>query len=267
MQYSATDHTFMVCAYQENLYLEECILSVLNQTLKGQVKISTSTPNQYIIDLANKYCLELVVNCGSGTNVDNFNFAYTQAKTKLVTLCHQDDYYCPEYLENILRMANKGKEPIIIYTDYFEDREGRRVKSNLLLNVKRILNFPLQFSVLRGKRWVRRRILSFGCPICCPSVTFNKASIPDMPFLDVYNGNIDWDAWIRLSNLRGEFLYCNKQLVAHRIWGESTTSRAINNMERDSEDYEILCSLWPEPIAKIIFAAYRHSQDSNASGN
>ena len=263
MQYGATDHTFMICAYQENLYLEECILSVLNQTIKGRVKISTSTPNQYIIDLANKYCLDLVINYGSGTNVDNFNFAYTQARTKLVTLCHQDDYYCPEYLENILLMANRGKAPIMIYTDYFEDREGTQVKSNLLLNVKRMLNCPLQFSALWGRKWVRRRILSFGCPICCPSVTFHKAMIPNVPFSDMYSGNIDWDTWIRLSDLRGEFLYCNKQLVAHRIWEGSTTSKVIRNKERDSEDYKILCSLWPKPMAKIIFAAYRHSQDCN----
>ena len=50
-----TNHTFAICAYKESKYLEECILSVLNQTIKSNVIICTSTPNDYIKRLAEKY--------------------------------------------------------------------------------------------------------------------------------------------------------------------------------------------------------------------
>ena len=45
-------HTFVVLAYKESSFLEECIKSVLNQELKTEVVIATSTPNSYIDDLA-----------------------------------------------------------------------------------------------------------------------------------------------------------------------------------------------------------------------
>ena len=32
--YQGRNHTFVICAYQESAYLEECILSVLKQTVK-----------------------------------------------------------------------------------------------------------------------------------------------------------------------------------------------------------------------------------------
>ena len=49
------NHTFVICAYKESQYLEECIKSVLNQNVKSNVIISTSTPNEYINNLAKKY--------------------------------------------------------------------------------------------------------------------------------------------------------------------------------------------------------------------
>ena len=42
------DHTFAICAYKESPYLESCIKSVLNQSVKTKVAISTGTPNDYI---------------------------------------------------------------------------------------------------------------------------------------------------------------------------------------------------------------------------
>lgn len=267
MEFTSKDHTFAICAYKENPYLEDCILSVMNQTVLGNVMISTSTPNEYIKNFARKYNLSLVINHGKGDQVGNLNFAYSQVKTPLVTLCHQDDYYCPTYLENILEEATCRKNPILIYTDYYEDRNGERVDSNRILRIKRILNFPLHFSMFQKSRWMRRRILSFGCPICCPSVTFCKTMITGVPFSDKYCSSLDWEAWVRLSTIKGDFIYCDRKLVAHRIWDESETSITIADGLRSEEDYNILCSLWPGPIAKIIFAAYRHSQNSNASGN
>lgn len=62
MYYSKKDHTFVVCAYGESIYLEECIKSVMNQTVKSQVIMTTSTVNSYIRFLAEKYGIRLIVN-------------------------------------------------------------------------------------------------------------------------------------------------------------------------------------------------------------
>lgn len=47
-----TNHTFAICAYGESEYLEECISSLLNQTVKTNILISTSTPSEYICKMA-----------------------------------------------------------------------------------------------------------------------------------------------------------------------------------------------------------------------
>ena len=50
-----TDHTFVVCAYKESPYLEECIRSLVEQTVKTNIAVYTSTPNDYIRGIAEKY--------------------------------------------------------------------------------------------------------------------------------------------------------------------------------------------------------------------
>ena len=50
-------HTFAICAYKESPYLEECIKSLKSQTVKSNIIIVTSTPNQFISDLSEKYHL------------------------------------------------------------------------------------------------------------------------------------------------------------------------------------------------------------------
>ena len=44
-------HIFAICAYKESPYLEECIVSLKNQTVKTDILLATSTPNEYIENL------------------------------------------------------------------------------------------------------------------------------------------------------------------------------------------------------------------------
>lgn len=57
-------HTFAICAYKESKYLEDCILSLKNQTVKSEIILATSTPNQYIYALAAKYDIPVYINEG-----------------------------------------------------------------------------------------------------------------------------------------------------------------------------------------------------------
>ena len=53
------NHTFVICAYKESKYLEECVKSLQNQTVKSNIKMVTSTPNEYIKGIAEKQNIEL----------------------------------------------------------------------------------------------------------------------------------------------------------------------------------------------------------------
>lgn len=47
-----TNHTFAICAYKESEYLEDCIKSLKGQTVKTNIIMATSTPNDYVKNLA-----------------------------------------------------------------------------------------------------------------------------------------------------------------------------------------------------------------------
>ena len=166
------DHTFAVCAYQESPYLEECIKSLKKQTIKSNILIATSTPNDYIKGIADKYTIPYYINKGEGGITQDWNFAYSCAKTKYITIAHQDDIYEKDYLEIVLKHITRAKHPLLFFSDYYEIRDGKKVTSNKLLKVKRIMLLPMRIKAFQSSRWVRRRILSLGSPICCPSVTF-----------------------------------------------------------------------------------------------
>ena len=115
-------HTFVVLAYKESEYLEECIKSVLNQSYKSNVVIATTTDNKYIRNLAKKYSLEVIL--GKHTTIGgDFDFARTCVNSKLITIAHQDDVYDRDYASNIVKYYNKYNDSLMIFTDYYEIRD------------------------------------------------------------------------------------------------------------------------------------------------
>ena len=168
-----------------------------------------------------------------------------------------------DYLKTALDAIHKAKHPLIFFSDYFEVRDGKRVTSNKLLQIKRIMLLPMRIKAFQSVRWVRRRILSMGSPICCPSVTFVTENLPKVVFENHYRACEDWEAWEKLSKKKGEFLYSTKLLMGHRIHEESETTAAIGDNKRSREEYEMFCKFWPKFIAKFIFKFYSKGQNSN----
>lgn len=258
-------HTFVILAYKESKYLEDCIKSVTNQSVKSNVVIATTTDNDYIRSLAKKYKLEVVV--GKHTNIGgDFNFAVNTGKTKLVTVAHQDDLYEYDYAKTIVDEYEKNKKANIIFTDYYEIRGKEKVYSNTNLKIKRILLAPLKVRFLSKYKFIKRLSLRFGNSISCPAVTFVKDNCPSEIFKSDYKCNVDWFAWEKLSRLKGKFIYNKNRLMGHRISLESTTTDIINNGIRTKEDFEILCKFWPKCIAKMINKFYKNSEKSNSIG-
>ena len=262
--YTGEHHTFAVCAYQESPYLEECIRSLKQQTAKSRIILTTSTPNAFIRALAEKYELPVYINTGIKGIAGDWNFALEQCSTELVTLAHQDDIYCPRYLEQILTDLNRSRYPLIAFTDYGEQREEGTVYENRLLRIKRLMLFPLKFSLLWPSRFVRRRILSLGSAICCPSVTLVKEHLQTPVFRPGMRSNIDWEAWEQISREKGSFVYCDKVLMLHRIHAASTTTDIINGGERRKEDMVMFRKFWPVWICRVLSYFYSKSEESNS---
>lgn len=256
-----SNHTFVICAYKESEYLEECINSVLNQTVKSNVIMSTSTPNDYIKNLANKYGIELFVNNGVKGIGQDWNFGISNVQTDYVTVAHQDDIYKPTYLEEIVSQIEKGKDFVIAFTDYREIKNGEEIALTQNLKIKKILLFPIKF--FRKSKFIRRRSLSLGSAICCPSVTVNKKVTGENPYRTELKCDLDWDTWDKYSTYKEGFLYISKELMQHRIHEESETSNLIQNNTRLEEDLLMLERYWPKPIAKFIMKFYKNAIKTN----
>lgn len=256
-------HTFVICAYKESEYLEECIKSVISQSYPSNVVMATSTPNDYINNLADKYGIPLHINYGESGISGDWNFALGCAKTPYVTIAHQDDIYLKDYAKEMVKNLDAQDKPLIGFTDYGEIRNNKMFTNIRILKVKRVLLFPLKSKMLQRSRFVRRRSLSLGSGICCPSVCYVLPNIPNPVFERHFRASIDWQTWEKLSKLSGSFVYCPSVLMGHRIHEESETSAAIHDKVRTREDYEMFCKFWPVPIAKLLSRQYAKSEDSN----
>lgn len=259
-----SEHKFVVLAYKESEFLEDCIKSVLNQKYPSEVAIATTTPNKHIKDLAKKYKLQ-VFETKHTTIGGDFDFAISCGeKTPLVTVAHQDDVYDSEYSARIVEAYKKaGRKAQIIFSDYYEIRNGKKVTTNTNLKIKRILLFPLRFRGLSGYKWAKRFVLKFGNAICCPAVTFNTGRIKLPVFEYDMTCDVDWHAWEVLSKKAGKFVFVNEKLMGHRIHEESETSNTINDDRRSAEDYEIYQRFWPKWLARKFTKAYKNSEKSN----
>lgn len=257
------EHAFVIPAYKESPYLEDCIRSVTGQTVPGGVYIATSTPNDHIRGLAGKYGIELYEHEPMGIAGD-WNEAVKRAGTKYVTIAHQDDVYESNYREEILKAMNEAWEPLIAFTDYAELRGEDLVTDNRNLKIKKMLLSPLRRKGAWKSRFLRRRALSMGNPICCPAVTVNTEKTGNELFEGEMRSNIDWQAWEALSRREGSFVYIHKVLMAHRIHGESTTTEIIGENKRREEDVFIFRKFWPGWVANLIEHFYSKSEDSNA---
>ncbi len=254
-------HTFVLCAYRESPYLEDCVRSLLAQTVSSQIIICTATPNDTIASVAEKYRLPLCVREGTPAITDDWNFAMSQVQTPYATIAHQDDIYEPTYLEKVLQKAQGAENPILVFTDYYEIRNGARVAQNKLLSIKRKMNRVMAF--FPNRKWWRRRVMAFGNSICCPSVTYCMANYGDFAFDGNYRFACDWDAWERLGNQKGAFLYLSEPLMGHRIHADSETTKQSESSRRGEEEYAMFCRFWPKWIAKRLASSYKKGADSN----
>ena len=255
-------HTFAICAYKKSRYLENCILSLKKQTVTSNIIMVTSTPNQIIAGMAEKYRIPLFINKNGGI-VQDWNFAYNQSNAKYITIAHQDDIYFPKFVENVVEKMDSVKDPIICFTNYVEIRGNKKVIANRLLRIKRLMLVPFRFRKLQERKWVRRMILAFGSPICCPSVTFSKEKVRNAPFNVGFRSDEDWEAWEKLSRLSGAFVYDNSLLIGHRIHQESETTSILNDNARTKEDYIMFRNFWPDFVARKLTKIYSISEKSN----
>jgi len=251
-------HTFVIAAYGESAYLDECVQSLLAQQVRSEVLITTSTPNEHIKNIAQQYQLKLIVNpAGSQGIAADWNFAIASAHTTWVTIAHQDDVYAVAYSAQLISaLKNSSLPPLLFFTDYHNLVNGliRRFSVNAI--VKRLLLYPFWFRKCLPGIKEKKSLLQWGNPVCCPSVAFNKELLGDFKFSTNYRCALDWLAWYQLAQQAGAFLYAGKKLVSHRIHAENETSAQIKSGVRRREEQQIFELMWGKRFARMIGKIY-----------
>ena len=252
-----------MAAYKESPFLPICLASLKAQTVGSEIVLATSTPNNYLAEMAQRFDVRYVVGDHKSGIGRDWNFAFSQSSADFVTVAHQDDAYAPVYTERLMGRVAVADNPILAYTDYAELRGDQIVANNRLLRIKRLMNAALIPAFAARSRFARDRVFSLGCPISTPSVAYNRLRFPDLRFDDRLGTNLDWDMWQRMSAEPGSFVYEPEVLVLHRVHAESETSAGIAGGYRQAEDYEMYRRYWPAPVAKVLAGLYAKSYASN----
>jgi len=256
------DHTFAICAYKESEYLENCITSLLKQCLKSKIIMCTSTPNDYIKGLADKYNIQLYVRDGASDIKDDWNFAYNTADTKWVTIAHQDDMYNEYYSLYLRQKVDRRDNVIAFFTDYMPIKDGKIGKRDINSKIRRFLRIPMKSNRLAGKKFFKRAILALGNSICCPTVTYNKSILGPDVFTSELKFNIDWDTFYKLAGMDGAFAYVDRPLGYYRVHDGSTSKEFIVNNTRQLDDEYMFRKFWPNWVVKIIMKFYKKAYNT-----
>ena len=250
---------FVIPAYGESPFLEDCVKSLLLQTMPINIVIATSTPNAIIRTVAEKYQLLLIENNIRASIADDWTFALSADKSsEMVVLAHQDDLYTTTYAEEVMAFYVRNKGVGIIFTDSYELIGSRLARFNKRELVKKLLRIIAFCGVDHINTTMRYRLLlGFGCPIPCPSVIFSRYVCESFRFDSHFTVNLDWAAWTKLAYLKTSIGYIRKPLIIHRIHDKAQTQAAIQDSSRSKEDNQMFCQFWPKPIATILSLIYK----------
>ncbi|MBK9982493.1 MAG: glycosyltransferase [Saprospiraceae bacterium] len=258
------NHSFAVMAYNDSPFLPACLDSIKAQTLNSIIYITTSTPSEYIENISKKYGVDLYITEKGLGIAHDWNFSLHQAKTKYVTLAHQDDLYHREYSTSCIKASEKFKDTLICFTGYNEVVDDTKRTRTLLLTVKKFMlrsSMPIHNHI---QSEIRKNLLLFaGCPIAAPSVMYNLENLKGFQFSTEFSINMDWDAWCRMARMEGRFVYVKKELLTHRIHPDSATTAGLKENIRQREDLKIFKRFWPGLLANQLVKLYARSYKSN----
>ncbi len=262
------DHSFVVPAYGLSPHLPQCLDSLQLQTRPGsEIVVSTSTPSPALEKIASDYGVAYHVHGPNGGIGKDWNAALGFATRGWVTIAHQDDVYLPDFVLDTMRLAGEVRDASLIITSYAEilsDTAVLRDRTSML----RIKALLLELGFL-GRTAIRRRgdklrLLRFGCPISCPSVTLGP-QLSGLAFREDLKVDLDWEAWVRAAKHEGAFCYVRRTLMHHRIHDQSQTSAGVREGVRAREDRAMFATLWPRPIAAMLARAYALSYSAGNS--
>lgn len=254
-------HTFVICAYKESPYLEACIRSLKSQTMETEIICTTSTPNEYLVNMMARYDIPLYVRDGQSDIQDDWNFAIEKAGGEFVTIAHQDDMYEKHYVEELWKAYEEWPDMTVFMTDAVTVRNGRLYRFTLKELVKKCLRLPLRLKSRANREWVKKGILKLGNPVMCPSCAYRKNYLPDPIFHSELRYALDWDCMVDLAKWPGRFICVEKPLLFYRVHEGAATKACIVDNRRAQEERLMFEKFWPAPVVEVLMRFYKKAYE------
>jgi glycosyltransferase involved in cell wall biosynthesis len=213
--------TIVTPSYNQGQFIEETILSVLNQTYKNiQYIIVDGGSTDNTMEVVNRYKnkVDIIIHEKDNGQSDAINKGFKLAKGELVGWINSDDILYENCVNDIVELYNNKNDGSIYYCSFNDriDKVGNKIGSyeRVISNRNYLLN--TDYNVIQ-------------------QASFYKLDI--VKKIDYLNPNIyycmDLDLWLRLLN-HGPIYYTDKTpLSAFRVWEETKTTNGKRKFLQD----------------------------------
>lgn len=213
--------TIVTPSFNQGQFIEETILSVLNQTYKNiQYIIVDGGSTDNTMEVVNKYHdrIDIIIHEKDKGQSDAINKGFKLANGELVGWINSDDVLYPDCVEKIVELYNKKKDGVIYYSTY-NDRIDK--KSNRLSTYQKIIPS-------------KDYLLNINYDVIQQASFYKTEIVKKIGYLDEsIHYCMDLDLWLRLLNHGHIYAFNEKPLSAFRIWEETKTTTGINKFLRE----------------------------------
>jgi glycosyltransferase involved in cell wall biosynthesis len=209
--------TIVTPSYNQGQFIEETILSVLNQTYKNiQYIIVDGGSTDQTMDVVNKYKdqIDIIIHEKDNGQTDAINKGFKLAKGELVGWINSDDILYADCVEEIVKAYLEQPNGAIYYNCNLRiiDKNSKTIRdrTQMIPNKNFLLN--KDYNVIQQGSF------------------YNADMVRKVNFLDSsIHYCMDLDLWLKLLNY-GPIHYLNlAPISAFRIWGETkTTNGGVN---------------------------------------
>jgi len=199
--------TIVTPSYNQGRFIEETILSVLNQDYPNiEYLVMDGGSRDSTLEILKKYSDRVSFvsekDCGQSHAI---NKGFKRATGEILAFLNSDDTYRPGAVSTAVRALEENPEAPMVYGEGFHVREDGSI-------MERYPTEPFSFQRLRET-----------CFICQPTTFMRRSAIQAIGYVnEALHYCMDYDLWIRLSKL-GTPIYINQCLANSRLHADTKT--------------------------------------------
>lgn len=220
--------TIVTPSYNQGQFIEETILSVLNQTYKNiQYIVVDGGSIDQTMDVVNNYKdqIDIIIHEKDKGQTDAINKGFKLAKGELVGWINSDDILYVDCVEKIVKTYLEKRDGSIYYNRYNTMIDG---KGGVLKNYEK--NIPN-----------RDYLLSINYDVIQQGSFYRRDLVEKVGYLNEKNHYcMDLDLWLRLLNHGPIYNVSNCSSAGFRMWEETKTSTGKEKFLRNIREVLIL---------------------------